>query len=376
VEELAARTLLSASVIQNPLGQLVIQGGTGNNSVQVTTTSALGADEVMVTINGTSQVFAASGVKSIELQGGSGNLSFTNHTAIPALAMGGTGNNTLVGGTGNDTMIGGLGNDQLSGASPNDLLLGGAHRLTADSSGGGTNGGANNSADLSGDSNPLVEFQVPMTGSGSASGILEMEVNQDANGRPQPQLEVEVQGATPTTTYGVFMDSTQVGQVTTDASGNGVFVFTGIDNLPPLMPTTVISVQQADGTIILQGTFQPLEQPPPPATGSNAVFSGQLIGSAGPQGVVVIVETQVLGTTHETVQLNFQGGQPHTTYDVVVDGTTVGQVTTGDYGEGQLQLSDPANFPAVAAGSVVSVQLNGAVFLQATLQSGAPGSPG
>jgi hypothetical protein len=68
--------------------------------------------------------FAA--VKEIVFEGGAGNDTFINNTAIPSTAYGRDGNDTLYGGDGNDKLFGGNGNDSLFGGKGADELYGGA----------------------------------------------------------------------------------------------------------------------------------------------------------------------------------------------------------------------------------------------------------
>ena len=74
------------------------------------------------------------------------------------------------------------------------------------------------------------------------------------------------------------------------------------------------------------------------------------------------VETEH-GQTKAEFSVRVAGADPEATYDVVVDGVNVGQVTTNEYGNGRLTLEDgddshsplPPDFPSIQAGSVVTV---------------------
>lgn len=103
---------------------LTIRGTAANDRVTV----ALAGDQIQVTLAGGVRArssFAADAVRSIRFVGGAGNDRFVNLTAIPSIALGGPGNDTLQGGSGNDVLIGGAGNDLLIGGGGLDVLLGG-----------------------------------------------------------------------------------------------------------------------------------------------------------------------------------------------------------------------------------------------------------
>src|SRR5262249_20285582 len=105
-------------------GQLLIHGTAGDDTVSISVTPHA-KGKLQVVYDGQQYTFGARGVKKIVFDGGAGNDSFTNNTAIRSVADGGTGKGTLVGGSGNDTLIGGAGDDMLLGRGGNDLLEGG-----------------------------------------------------------------------------------------------------------------------------------------------------------------------------------------------------------------------------------------------------------
>jgi len=123
VEELESRRMLSASVS----GGLLRVVGTKHADVIEVTRSGSSID---VVINGVSKVFSASGISGLVLKGAGGNDLVQNRTSLPALLLGGAGNDTLLGGSGSDSISGGTGNDVLSGGRGNDLLDGNAGKDT------------------------------------------------------------------------------------------------------------------------------------------------------------------------------------------------------------------------------------------------------
>jgi len=124
-------------------GVLTIQGDNLNNQAVVRTEStwkvsnfsapSIDKTKVVVEVHsdgptelayGTRE-FDATAVREIVFQGGDGNDSFVNLTAINSKAYGGNGDDVLHGGTGNDLLYGGEGNDKLYGGDGNDALYGG-----------------------------------------------------------------------------------------------------------------------------------------------------------------------------------------------------------------------------------------------------------
>jgi len=124
-------------------GVLTITSDAGSDVVVVSSDPATG--DIVVTAAGQAPVTFSSGdVSTILFVGGAGDDMFINQSALPAIALGGTGNDTLiagsaasflfgedgndvlVGGAGNDILIGGAGNDALAGQAGDDILVGGA----------------------------------------------------------------------------------------------------------------------------------------------------------------------------------------------------------------------------------------------------------
>ena len=73
-----------------------------------------------------SRTLSSVAVSQIVFSGNGGNDTFTNLTALPVRADGGSGDDVLRGGSASDKLIGGAGNDQLFGEGGNDTLNGSA----------------------------------------------------------------------------------------------------------------------------------------------------------------------------------------------------------------------------------------------------------
>jgi Ca2+-binding RTX toxin-like protein len=138
VEALERRDQPSVTLVlgvQNGVRTLFLTGTNRGESCWVSTVrDAAGALDVQVVSSTTGESITAMrtntvnaiAVRQIVFHGGGGDDTFVNNTAIPCVAYGDDGDDTLVGGSGNDLLVGGAGNDVLYGAAGNDFLYGGA----------------------------------------------------------------------------------------------------------------------------------------------------------------------------------------------------------------------------------------------------------
>jgi hypothetical protein len=65
-------------------------------------------------------------VQGVYFQGDAGDDVLINGSDLPAIALGGAGNDVLIGGSADDVVSGGCGDDRMSGGAGNDILLGGS----------------------------------------------------------------------------------------------------------------------------------------------------------------------------------------------------------------------------------------------------------
>jgi hypothetical protein len=121
-------------------------------------------------------------------------------------------------------------------------------------------------------------------------------------------LKVSVTGAAASSSLDVSVNGTSVGTLTTDASGNGTAKLTNVTAQPRL----------------------------------SATLSGS--SSATGKASVEVVNNHL--------RVRIHGAAANTTYDVSIDGTTVGQITTNGRGSGRLFVSPTA---AIVAGSTISI---------------------
>ena len=115
---------------------LSIVGSNGNDSAEVRQQGKNIIVSVNSGLNRLSRTMSSAAVSRIVFTGGAGNDSFTNLTAIPVRADGGSGNDVLRGGFAADELIGGAGNDHLFGKEGNDTINAGAGNDTVDAGAG------------------------------------------------------------------------------------------------------------------------------------------------------------------------------------------------------------------------------------------------
>lgn len=108
VEVLANGTPVASApaVLASDVSQLDVQGGDGNNVIDLTGVS--------------SSEFSA--LQGITINGGDGNDSILGSDSFDDLIYGGNGNDTVSGGVGNDTVAGNDGNDSILGGEGDDSL--------------------------------------------------------------------------------------------------------------------------------------------------------------------------------------------------------------------------------------------------------------
>jgi hypothetical protein len=147
------------------------------------------------------------------------------------------------------------------------------------------------------------------------------------------QLTVRVKGAAANATLDVFIgtSTTPVGTLTTDADGDGKVTLT-------VPSTTTISGATAITVGDLTGTFAQVE------------FTAPLTGATGVSG------NAKYNSTKNVLHLSLTGAAASTTYNVTINSTVVGTLTTDSTGAGKLKVT-PASTVTIAAGSTLTVVL-------------------
>lgn len=279
--------------------------------------------------------------------------------------FGGHGNDDLFGGDGNDLVDGGLGDDNCHGNRGRDDLRG---------SGGLDDliGGQGDDSFKSDDDDYLddydgshvddneLHFYVRLSGTGF--GKAEIELEQEDFGIKK-EIKFKVGGLDPNTTYAVTVDGQNIGELTTNSLGFAEVEFSthpkpGELQLPNLnSPLGVGSVLKVgDG---LTGTVSNT-----PSTNGYFVKEGKnddeseihvrLNGNAPMYGKAEIEkETEDFGIKRE-LKVKVRNLPNFTTFDVLVDGEVIGQLSTDDRGRGEVRFSNDPDGDEIFLGDDVT----------------------
>jgi hypothetical protein len=205
----------------------------------------------------------------------------------------------------------------------------------------------------------------------SATGTVTYKTGVE-DGVTETEFKVSIKGAAADTTLDVSIGDVVVGQITTDANGNGTLKLSSNPDdsseqtLPANFPTDV-----AAGATITAGTLSGTLAVPTGHGGCQGEFDGTRLSASlsdtetGATATVTFKTYTKDSTTTTRLAATVKGATANSTLDVTIDGVVVGQVTTDASGAGSLVLSSnptgdeqplPANFPAtIADGSTVSV---------------------
>jgi hypothetical protein len=171
---------------------------------------------------------------------------------------------------------------------------------------------------------PEVHLSAQLTGTGSGEAKFESEDN---------ELHVEISGAAANTTYNISIDGTVVGQLTTDDSGEAEFRTSG-GTLTVKDGSTITIADTAGNPPILTGTFA-----------AQVHLSAQLTGTGSGEAK--------FDSEGNELRVEISGAAANTTYNITIDGTVVGQLTTDDSGEAEFHVS--GGTLTVKDGSTISI---------------------
>jgi RTX calcium-binding nonapeptide repeat (4 copies) len=276
--------------------------------------------------------------------------------------FGGLGNDTLVGGTGTNLMDGGPGNDSLTAGPSADSIYGGLGNDTLV---------ANANTAVIGDILGVNTMDTVATLTGSAgSGIVDFGCKQGSKQQPLT-LDLTISGSEANSTLNVSVAGVQIGQITTDANGNGELQLGGTSghpfpkNFPVVAKNSPITVVDASGTTVLSGTL--LSN----LLSNNLEAAATLTGSVG-SGTLEYEFESTAPQLPLVFDLNITGSEISSTLNVLVAGVQIGQITTDTNGDGQLQFGGtnpfPKGFPVVAKNSPITVvDASGTTVLSGTL---------
>jgi hypothetical protein len=207
-------------------------------------------------------------------------------------------------------------------------------------------------------------------------------------GTSETELTVSVAGATTNASLDVSIGGTVVGTLTTDSTGAGKLVLSsdpyGTEQaLPSNFPTSI-----AAGTAVTVGTLSGTLAASTSTTGSGSgtstgcghsqgtTLSASLSDSTGAgTGTATLTTKTSYGTNTTKLTVSVTGATASSSLDVVIDGTTVGTLTTDSTGAGTLTLSSnptgteqslPSNFPTVNSGSTITIGSLSGTFATST----------
>jgi len=230
------------------------------------------------------------------------------------------------------------------------------------------------------DTESQTHLSSDLTGAGTATGTIDF-TSKTHDGVTTSLLTATVQGATPNSMVPVSINGTVVGQIQTDAGGNGSLVFstnpTGTQlPFPANFPTTLKA-----GNAVTIGTLTGTLGTNATKVQANTIASANLTGTTAATGSALYVNESLHGLNLSIFSVSVKGATPNTTLDVNVGGTKVGTITTDASGNGTLVFSSlpvgsssafPGNFPTnVGAGTSISVGtiLNGTLASNVSSQS-------
>jgi len=371
--------------------QLVINGTESSDHVEVSGASG----SLLVSYNGADYTFTGK-VKKIVFSGNGGDDFFSNSTDIRVIARGGEGSDTIFGGGGKDRLYGELGDDSLHGGRGKDDLRGGSGsddlygdedndkiygELGDDNLHGGTGRdslrggddddsldgdlgrdsldggrGSDDAVNLSDDSSRNCEsgrqhdsneLVAGLSHSGGAFGRGKFE-SETEHGLPRNDFELELAKAPANQTLDIVLDGLTVAQVTTSSRGSAELHMRGVSFLA--VNGSNLVVKDSLGNTVAQGTFAIETED----DGSESLLLANLTSATAAFGSgKVEVETEG-GSTKTEFEVRLKSGPALKTLTVFVNATPVGDIVTGDSGNGELELLNPGF--EVLAGATVEVK--------------------
>ena len=166
-----------------------------------------------------------------------------------------------------------------------------------------------------------------------ADGQAEIEVQTENGTATRQTLEIEVEDLLPSTTFKVFLDGSELGGFTTDASGKATIVFSSDQRsgelpLPlfiNLKDVTLIEIKDVSGQVVLTSASTPAGQ-------TIALTSTGAISTAGGTA-------QLQTSADPALLLQVNGLTPRAVFVVKVDGKLAGSINTDSAGSGKLELA-------------------------------------
>ena len=313
-----------ADIIKGGLGDDSIDGGSGNDGI-----NGEAGDDRLLGGDGDDSVEGGSGNDNVFGEAGDDHL--VGHKGSDLL-FGGTGDDSVNGSGGDDSVHGGLGDDSLLGGGGNDDLDGGIGDDSVDGGGGddSIDGGSGLDHEVNGEHQSSdIHLEADLSNGAGATG--KAEFNATAS-----EFEVQIEGAQANTTYDVLIDGTKVGVIVTNALGAGQMEV----YQPTFTVTTASTIAVGDPAAGgLTGSFLGEAEMEFKATLTASV--GAATGSAEYNAGELVFEVKVFGASAKT------------SYDVTLDGTFLGMITTDSNGKGEWKLFSVSL--AIKKGSMLTI---------------------
>lgn len=233
---------------------------------------------------------------------------------------------------------------------------------------------------------PSAEQSTTVRGTGTARARVELE--QEGTER---ELKIRVDNAPASSTFAVSLNDIALGELMTDAKGRGRLVLSdGDDNrdhlpLPSELFTLSPDMELIIGDIIhgqlssvakletnvstpVSGggnSSTPINSQPTPQSASELHLVATYPVVSGITRSAEFESETERGATKQKFKVEIEHTRPNSSFEVKVAGVSVGTIVTNSKGKGTLILSSqpkpgresplPANFPAVAVGTLVTI---------------------
>jgi hypothetical protein len=224
------------------------------------------------------------------------------------------------------------------------------------------------------------------SGSASPNGFAEYQVYQ--SGQRELEIEIEDTNLSIGTPVDFFVNGNSVGQLGIDDRGDAKLRLKTEDgqNVPVVENGYLVEVKNG-GTLLVSGVFggggstptptvSPTDSPSPsPSPNSGDLFAGlngATINGIMPRGLAQFEQHSSRTEIEVHIrQINLAAGS---SFNVIVDGNSVGQMVLESDGESRLRLrSDRGeNVPNVVAGSTIEIQYNGSAILSGVFADASP----
>jgi len=361
IETLENRTLLAADLVN---GLLTVVGTNGNDNIDVqVATSGPNAGQLQVDVNGAQNFFDVNLVNTIQISGLSGNDQITvdDNVAIDTSINGGKGNDTIKGGSGSDTIHGDAGNDSIDGSDGDDVIFGdkGNDAILAGAGNDTADGGSGNDTIHGDDGDDTIRGN---NGNDTLSGDANDDNIHGDNGKDSVNGDdgdddVYGDNGSDSLDGGDDNDHLDGGNGRDDCHGGQ-----GDDQLKGGRGHDQLDGD--DGNNLLDPDKGHDDVEDGIEADLDSEFKAILTGAGDMSGKASYELENEDGQIKTNFELEVRNLAANSTLDVVIDGVTVGQVSTDGSGEGELHLSSdpsgdelpfPSGFPAIHLGSTILV---------------------